>query len=134
MYNLSTGVWQRRGNWDQLTLPADIRVLPQHEKASPPMLKSMVVCRYLQSSLTVAMKWRVIYSKSRQPSLPVEWQKSKNLDEKPNMKGAMLRSKCCGVTFSDPEGSPTLTTEPHELDRQRFVLVTDGDNNSVFPG
>lgn len=115
MYNLSTGVWQRRGNWDQLTLPADIRVLPQHEKASPPMLKSMVVCRYLQSSLTVAMKWRVIYSKSRQPSLPVEWQNSKNLDEEPNMKGAILRSK---------EVQRSLQNHM-KLDRQRFVLVID---------
>lgn len=42
--------------------PADIRVFPQQEKASVPMRKSMVVCRNLQSWLTVAMKCRVMYS------------------------------------------------------------------------
>lgn len=51
-------------------LPGDMRVLPLHIKISVPMSNSMVVCRYLQSWLTVAMKCRVMYSYSRQPSLP----------------------------------------------------------------
>lgn len=51
-------------------LPGDIRVFPLHIKISVPMSNSMVVCRYLQSWLTVAMKCRVMYSYSRQPSLP----------------------------------------------------------------
>lgn len=51
-------------------------VFPPQEKRSVPMLNSMVVCRYLQSWLTVAMKCRVMYSYSRQPSLPAEQQRT----------------------------------------------------------
>ena len=36
--------------------PGEMSVLPLQEKASVPIENSMVVCRYLQSSLTVAMK------------------------------------------------------------------------------
>lgn len=34
---------------EPMSVPGEIRVFPLHEKASVPMLKSIVVCRYLQS-------------------------------------------------------------------------------------
>lgn len=55
-----------------LSSPGEMGVFPPQEKRSVPMLNSMVDCRYLQSWLTVAMKCRVMYSYSRQPSLPAE--------------------------------------------------------------
>ena len=45
-------------------------VLPVQVKRSGPIRKEMVLCRYLQSWLTVAMKCLVIYSYSRQASPP----------------------------------------------------------------
>lgn len=43
-------------------VPGEITVFPMHVKCSGPILKEMVLCRYLQSWLTVAMKCLVMYS------------------------------------------------------------------------
>lgn len=45
-------------------------VFPEHVKCSGPILKEIVLWRYLQSWLTVAMKCLVMYSYSRHASPP----------------------------------------------------------------
>lgn len=55
------------------------------------MSNSMVVCRYLQSSLTVAMKCRVMYSNSRQPSLPAGTAEDKKPGSKNTSQGLRVR-------------------------------------------
>lgn len=55
-----------------LHLPGEMTVLPVQVKCSGPIRKEMVLCRYLQSWLTVAMKCLVMYSYSRQASPPAK--------------------------------------------------------------
>lgn len=53
---------RRKGLSWLATIPGEITVFPTHVKCSGPILKEIVLWRYLQSWLTVAMKCLVMYS------------------------------------------------------------------------
>lgn len=70
-------------------------------KISVPMSNSMVVCRYLQSWLTVAMKCRVMYSYRRQPSLPAEPQQTRKWGQGIQGRSPVIKARklVCKVTW-----------------------------------
>lgn len=60
--DLSVCIDEKKGTPVVSTVPGEITVFPMHVKCSGPILKEIVLWRYLQSWLTVAMKCLVMYS------------------------------------------------------------------------